>query len=153
MAPDPQTPADDLEAEAASLDGYFSDAPLEPRPKYPTLDSTFDRCVVVTNLPKVPGAKYDKLSKVVLKLVSRIGGLASYEGDDSFSGFFMPQADDGSTVGCAFIEYASAGDARKAIEVLQDYKFDKNHAIKVILHERATKLAGVEEVRVLYMSE
>ena len=123
----PNTPADDLEAEAASLDGYFSDAPLEPIPNYPPLDNKFDRCVVITNLPMVPEAKYEKLSKVILKLVSRIGTLATYEGCDDFTGFLMPQNEEKGTVGCAFIEYASAGDAKKAVEVLQDYKFDKNH--------------------------
>lgn len=137
--------ADDLADEAASLDGYFSDAPLEPHPKYPPIDNSFDRCVVITGLPKVPEAKCDKLSKVLLKLVTRIGNLASYEGSDDFTGFDMPTADDGSTVGCAFIEFQSAGDAKKAIEVLQDYKFDKNHSIRVTMYERASHLAKVEE--------
>eukprot|EP00571_Detonula_confervacea_P011392 CAMPEP_0172302166 /NCGR_PEP_ID=MMETSP1058-20130122/3911_1 /TAXON_ID=83371 /ORGANISM="Detonula confervacea, Strain CCMP 353" /LENGTH=719 /DNA_ID=CAMNT_0013012549 /DNA_START=61 /DNA_END=2220 /DNA_ORIENTATION=- len=141
----PSTSADDLADEAADLDGYFSDAPLEPEPKYAPLETKFDRCVVITNLPKIPGAKYEKLSKVILKLVSRIGNLAAYEGTDDFTGFFMPQAEDGSTVGCAFVEYDTAGDAKKAIEVLQDYKFDKNHALQVTLYERASNLAEVEE--------
>jgi len=141
--------ADDLADEAASLDGYFSDAPLEPMPRYPPIDESFDRCVVISNLPKVPEAKYDKLAKVVQKLVSRIGNLASY-GDDggapppsgdgdggasssssSLAGFFMPRTGDGVTAGCAFVEYESAGDARKAIEVLEGYKFDKNHSLRV----------------------
>jgi len=141
----PNATADDLEAEAASLDGYFSDAPLDPKPNYPPLDNKFDRCVVITNLPKVPEAKYEKLSKVVLKLVSRIGTLKTYEGCDDFTGFFMPQNEEKGTVGCAFIEYASAGDAKKAVEVLQDYKFDKNHNLRITLHERASYLATVEE--------
>ena len=135
----------DLEAEAADLDGYFSDAPLDPKPNYPPLDKSFDRCVVITNLPKVPESKYEKLSKVVLKLVSRIGTLAQYDGSDDYNGFFMPKDDEGNTVGCVFIEYTSSADAKKAIEVLQDYKFDKNHSIKVTLHERATQLATIEE--------
>ncbi|KAL3789812.1 hypothetical protein ACHAW5_011235 [Stephanodiscus triporus] len=157
--------ADDLADEAASLDGYFSDAPLEPRPRYPPIDESFDRCVVISNLPKVPEAKYDKLAKVVQKLVSRIGNLASYDGgggasssssssdaaaaadpDGSFAGFFMPKsADDGVTAGCAFVEYESAGDARKAIEVLEGYKFDKNHSLRVTPHERASYLSTVTE--------
>ena len=159
--------ADDLADEAASLDGYFSDAPLEPQPRYPPIDETFDRCVVISNLPKVPEAKYDKLAKVVQKLVSRIGNLASY-GDDggappppdgdcdgdtspsssaaaaSFAGFFMPRSGDGVTAGCAFVEYESAGDARRAIEVLEGYKFDKNHSLRVTPHERASRLANVD---------
>ena len=38
----PNATADDLEAEAASLDGYFSDAPLDPKPNYPPLDNKSD---------------------------------------------------------------------------------------------------------------
>jgi len=142
MTGDSTNPEDQLAEESAELDGYFSDTPLEPVPKYPVLDDKFNRCVVISNLPKVPEAKYDKLSKVVTKLVSRVGTLATYEGADDFTGFFMPKAD-GNTAGCAFVEYATAGDAKKAVEVLNEYKFDKNHAIKVTLHERATHLAGV----------
>ena len=54
-----------LADEAASLDGYFSDAPLEPQPKYPPIDNTYDRCVVITGLPKVPESKVDKLAKAL----------------------------------------------------------------------------------------
>ena len=42
-----------LEEESASLDGYFSDAPLKPRPSYPPLRDTFETAVIITNLPKV----------------------------------------------------------------------------------------------------
>ncbi|EED89071.1 predicted protein, partial [Thalassiosira pseudonana CCMP1335] len=110
------------------------------------LNTSYDRCVILTNLPKVNEAKYEKLSKVVLKLVSRIGNLASYEGSDEFTGFYMPFDKEGdATKGCAFIEYESASDAKKAMEVLDDYKFDKNHSLKVTLHERAAELERVEE--------
>ena len=47
------TDADALAAEAASLDGYFSDAPLTPEPQYPPLNESFDTAIIVTNLPKV----------------------------------------------------------------------------------------------------
>ncbi len=43
----------DLAEESASLDGYFSDAPLDPKPSYPVLRETFETSVVITNLPKV----------------------------------------------------------------------------------------------------
>jgi len=42
-----------LEEEAAALDGYFSDAPLDPKPKYPALRDTFETAIIITNLPKV----------------------------------------------------------------------------------------------------
>ena len=63
---------DALAEEAAELDGYFSDAPLDPQPKYPPLKKSFDTAIIITNLPKVPKAKLEKLTKVVIKLVSRI---------------------------------------------------------------------------------
>ena len=136
-----------IEEESASLDGYFSDTPLKPEPSYPPLLSTFDRCIVLTNLPKVPSSKHDKLSKVVLKLVSRIGNIASYEDEDpSSTGFYLPiDEEKDATVGCAFVEYETVADAKKALEVLQDYKFDKNHVLKVTLYERAASLEAVEE--------
>ena len=134
-----------IEDESASLDGYFSEAPLDPKPVYPPLLDTFDRCIVLTNLPKVPASKHEKLSKVVLKLVTRIGNLASYsEGDET--GFYLPLDEEkDTTLGCCFVEYESAADAKTALDVLADYKFDKNHVLKVTLYERASSLATVEE--------
>lgn len=54
-----------LEEEAASLDGYFSDAPLDPRPDYPPLRETFDTAVVITNLPKVRFCCFRSLFRIV----------------------------------------------------------------------------------------
>ena len=65
------TEMDDLAAEAAELDGYFSDSPLDPEPNYPPLKESFDNAIIITNLPRVPEAKVEKLTKVVMKLVSR----------------------------------------------------------------------------------
>ena len=78
---------DDLAAEAEELDGYFSDAPLDPQPVYPALNERFDTAIVITNLPKVPESKLEKLTKVVMKLVSKIGTL---QATDEFSGVMMP---------------------------------------------------------------
>ena len=138
-------PQDQLAAEAAALDGYFSDTPLEPEPNYPPLDEQFNRCVVISNLPKVPEAKLEKLIKVVTKLVSRVGALAAYDGVPDYTGFLMPKGADGITAGCAFVEYESAGDAKKAVEVLNEYKFDKNHVLGVTPYERARHLADTPE--------
>ena len=80
-------------AEAAELDGYFSDTPLNPEPKYPKLNESFGPCVIITNLPKIGEEKVEKLTKVVTKLVSRIGTLAANEAT-GFSGrkrkYIMP---------------------------------------------------------------
>ena len=58
----------ELAAEAEELDGYFSDTSLHPDPKYPALKESFDTAIVVLNLPKVPEAKREKLTKVTAKL-------------------------------------------------------------------------------------
>ena len=76
------TPTNDLADEAASPDGYFSEEPLEPEPSYPPLDETFDRCVVISNLSTLPESKYNKLSKVMLKLLLRISNLAGPANED-----------------------------------------------------------------------
>jgi len=144
MAED-SNPQDQLAAEAAALDGYFSDTPLEPEPNYPPLDEQFNRCVVISNLPKVNEAKYEKLTKVVTKLVGRVGALAAYDGVPDYAGFLMPKGADGATTGCAFVEYASVGEAKKAVEVLNEYKFDKNHVLRVTPYERARQLADTPE--------
>jgi hypothetical protein len=99
MAPSEPT----LEEEAAALDGYFSDAPLDPKPMYPTLNETFESAIVITNLPKAPAAKVEKLLKVVHRLVSKIGPLVNSE---SFNGVDLTtDSETGDTLGCAFVEY------------------------------------------------
>ncbi len=129
-----------LAEEAAELDGYFSDTPLDPTPIYPPLDKSFDSAIIITNLPKVPESKVEKLTKVLIKIVSRIGNLAASE-ETGFNGVIMPfgQGSD-STLGFCFVEYESAEDAKKAIVALNEYKFDKNHSLAVSPYPRAQKL-------------
>jgi RNA recognition motif-containing protein len=135
-----QSEEDRLAEEAAELDGYFSDTPLDPQPNYPPLKDTFECAVVLTNLPQVPEAKLEKLTKVVMKLVSRIGTLAA-NADTGFTGLHMPYNNDkGSTMGFCFVEYETPKEAKNAVQVLQDYKFDKNHALSVMLYQRFLKL-------------
>ena len=132
MPEEPKSIEDQLAEEAAELDGYFSDTPLEPQPNYPPLDKSFDATIIITNLPKVPEAKLDKLTKVIVKIVSRIGNLAESPETD-FNGVMMPfDSEKGSTLGFAFVEYETAEDANKAIVTLDGYKFDKNHSLSWI---------------------
>jgi translation initiation factor 3 subunit B len=135
---------DDLAAEAEELDGYFSDAPLDPQPVYPKLDERLDAAIVITNLPKVPESKVEKLSKVVLKLVSKIGPLQQVSEEEGFSGVMIPTSPDGTTLGFCFVEYETPESAKNAVEVLQDYKFDKNHALAVTYYERARHLQQID---------
>jgi len=134
---------DQLAEEAAELDGYFSDTPLDPQPRYPPLNKSFDSAIVITNLPKVPEAKLEKLTNVVVRLVSRIGDLAS---SDDFSGVMMPfDQSTGTTLGFCFAEYASPETAKHAIVTLDGHKFDKNHFLSVTAYPRAQKLQDLEE--------
>jgi translation initiation factor 3 subunit B len=140
-----KTAEDLLAEEAEELDGYFSDEPLDPEPDYPALMKAFENAVIITNLPKVPEKKLDKLLKVVLKLVSRIGTLVMSE-ETGFEGIEMPfNKDNDSTEGFAFVAYETAEEAKNAISVLDEYKFDKNHSLSVSLYSRAEKLKDLEE--------
>jgi len=138
-----------LEEEAASLDGYFSDAPLDPRPDYPPLRETFDTAVVITNLPKAPVAKLERLTKLVNRLVSKIGTLATSNTSDPnnpFTGLQIPvNPSTNMTYGFAFVDYATPEDAGKALELLQDYAIDKNHKLSVTPYKRAIELAVLED--------
>lgn len=145
MASDPLSIEDQLAAEAEELDGYFSDTPLEPVPRYPPLNKAFDSAVIVTNLPRVAEEKLDKLTKVVTKLVSRIGNLAVNE-DTGFAGVVMPFNEElGTTNGFAFVEFETAEEAKNAIGVLDGYKFDKNHSLSVSPYGGAEKVRDLEE--------
>lgn len=130
---------DRLADEAEELDGYFSDAPLDPQPVYPKLDESLTTAIILTNLPKVPASKLEKLTKVVTKTVSRIGPLAVSE---DFAGVYMPfDPDTDSTAGVCLVEYTKAEHATTAVEVLQGYKFDKSHTLTVTSLERARQLS------------
>ena len=138
----PNETMEELEAEAAELDGYFSDTPLDPQPNYPPLNESFDNAIVITNLPKVPMAKVERLTKALMKVVSRIGTLASHE---SFNGMHMPLSEEkGGTFGFCFVEYQSVEEANNAVNVLQGYQFDKNHALTVIPFSRALALKDID---------
>jgi len=133
-----KTQEDLLAEEAADLDGYFSDAPLDPQADYPPLKESFDTSIIITNLPKVPKAKLEKLTKVIIKLVSRIGNLAA---SDDFLGVSMPfDEGKGASVGFCFVDYEAPEDAKNALGVLDGYKFDKNHTISVSPYARAERL-------------
>jgi len=132
---------DALADEAEELDGYFSDTPLEPEPQYPPLRDTFETAVVITGLPKAPQSKYEKLQKAVVKLVTRIGNPVT--NGEEFSGVYMP-LDGEKTAGFCMVEYQTESEANNAVQVLQDYKFDKNHSLTVALYPRAKELDKVE---------
>ena len=135
----------ELAAEAEELDGYFSDASLDPHAKYPNLKESYDNVIVVLNLPKVPESKREKLTKVVMKIISRLGTLASNP-DTGFSGFSMAFSEEkGMSEGFCIVEYETSEEAKNAINVLNGYKFDKNHILAVSPYSRAQNLQTLEE--------
>lgn len=94
---------------------------------------------------KVPEAKIEKLTKVIIKVLARIGTLASCE-ETGYNGVHIPFNEDTKlTNGFAFVEYETSEDAEKAAEVLKDYKFDKNHILLVTPYEKALALKDVPE--------
>jgi translation initiation factor 3 subunit B len=136
---------DQLAAEAEELDGYFSDTPLDPQPIYPPLNEKLDSAIIILNLPQIPEAKLEKLTKVVTKIVSRIGNLAINE-ETGFPGIVMPfNSERGSTEGFAFCAYETPEEAKNAIGVLDGYKFDKSHSLSVLPYQRAEKLSSLKE--------
>jgi translation initiation factor 3 subunit B len=139
--------ADQMAAEAEELDGYFSDAPLEPDVQYPPLNEGMECAVVITNLPKVPDSKLEKLTKVVLKLVSKIGTLQTSvdaDGETTFSGCLIPVDETGATLGFCLVEYETLEAAKNCVVALTDYKFDKNHSLAVMPYERAKHLLTID---------
>lgn len=160
------TLVDQLASEAEELDGYFSDAPLDPVVNYPPLHEGMECAVVITNLPKVPSAKVEKLYKIVLKIVSKLGTLQEQPSSSSvvdakanetdagdeegaaaeasaFSGCLIPVDADGATLGFCFVEYDSPETAQNCVNVLTNYKFDKNHSLNVVPYERAKYLSTI----------
>lgn len=138
---EPKLVSDD--ADAHSLDGYYSDTPVEFNPKYPTLEKSFDSVIIVLNLPKVSQNKIEKLTKVVAKLVQRIGNLAT-SGEADYNGMLLPfDETTNQTSGFAFVEYEDPEDAQRAVEVLKNYKFDKNHILQVIPYGKGKELGEV----------
>eukprot|EP00934_Nitzschia_sp_Nitz4_P006930 Nitzschia sp. Nitz4//scaffold5_size260463//152903//155209//NITZ4_000991-RA/size260463-augustus-gene-0.12-mRNA-1//1//CDS//3329555367//6920//frame0 len=145
MAAETLSIEDQLAAEAEELDGYFSDTPLDPQPNYPALNKNFEAAVVVSNLPKVPESKLEKLTKVLTKIASRIGNLSSSE-ETGFNGVFMPyDKESDSTLGFAFVEYTTPEAATNACQVLDGYQFDKKHNLAVSSYTRAQKLQELQE--------
>ena len=68
------------------------------------MDSGFGSVIVVDNLPKVPGAKVEKLTTVLKKIFGQIGVIHE-------NGLRMPTDADGNTKGFAFIEFGNAQEA------------------------------------------
>jgi translation initiation factor 3 subunit B len=125
-----------------SVEDYYSDAPLNPQVQYPPLDDSFHSALIVTNLPRIPEAKVEKLLGVVTKIFSKIGTLATSE-DGSFNGVHMPfdkTVDPPKSCGFAFVQYTNPEDARKAVTAASGYVLDKAHTFATMLYSDAVEL-------------
>eukprot|EP00906_Rhabdomonas_costata_P026394 RCo037589 len=86
----------------------------------------FSSVVIVDNVPVVTQEKFEKLRGVMQKL---LGGfqctVVNFE--------LCVDEESGSTLGYAFVEYASAAEAERAVAKLNNHRLDKNHVFQVVL--------------------
>merc|ERR1719469_1139296 len=128
MEPKDDPATSNTEEDEEDLEGYYSETDICVEPQYPIMMESFETTIVVTNLPKVPLSKLEKLKKVLTKLVGHIGPLA-VSPDGSYSGLYMPHGES-ATHGVCLVEYENGENAKKAVAALQNYKFDKNHRLQ-----------------------
>jgi len=85
----------------------------------------------------------EKLTKIVTRLVTKIGAVAETE---TFTGIHMPtDPNTGATLGFALVEYTTVASAEQAVKSLTGYPFDKNHSLMAIPYVRAIELANLED--------
>eukprot|EP00727_Mastigamoeba_balamuthi_P011240 m51a1_g6739 putative eukaryotic translation initiation factor 3 (1274) ;mRNA; f:221517-226141 len=104
----------------------------------PKLETTFARVVVVDNIPVVPKEKLEKLITFVTRVMVTAGPLAT-------DGVFIPTDEAGATKGYGFFEYTNEADAHSALDKLQGYKMDKNHAFRISKFDDIERYANVPE--------
>jgi len=126
-----------------SLADYYSDTPLDPQPRYPPMDNSFDSAIVVTNIPRVTPDRVEKLTKLLRKIFgnSKIGTLGTSDDGESFTGIFMPtDKESGMTCGFAFVQYTAPQEALMAVKTIQGYALDKRHVLQTTLYSEAMKI-------------
>ncbi len=103
--------------------------------EYPEYKEDWGNVIVVDNLPKIPMAKHDKLLGVLKRIFAQTGTIER---------LVMPQEND-KTLGVAFVEFATAEEAVKAIRLTDGYALDKSHVFKVNAYSDLIKLDATEE--------
>ncbi|CAN6622878.1 eukaryotic translation initiation factor 3 subunit B [Trichomonascus vanleenenianus] len=88
-------------------------------------DDGMESFVVIDGIPVVDDKKFEALSKVIKKKLTKDIGKIK---DD---GFFMPKGEDGLTKGYVFVEYETPEQADTAIRTLNFTKLDKKHTFLV----------------------
>jgi len=133
----PPDSLDDLAAESADLDGYFSDADLVPEtPEYPPLNESMDSAILLLGIPKPPAAKLPKLEKFLVKVLSNVGPLAATE---DFSGVYLPSVNEVG-VGYALVNFVSPTFASLACEQMVDFELTKKDKVTAVPFSKAKAL-------------
>jgi translation initiation factor 3 subunit B len=100
-------------------------------------DSGFGNIVVIDNIPEVGTDKYERLTKILTKIVSGVGSVSQlvHPVDEST----------GVSKGFAFVEYETPDQARSARGALDGYALDKAHTFVCILFDDLERLNGVPD--------
>lgn len=103
------------------------------------MESGFERMVVVDCIPQVPAAKVEKLSNVLRKIFSSIGGLSD-------KGLHVPvDPATGGTRGFCFVEYETEDGAAAAVEQADGYELDKAHKFRVMSFDESKRYEAMSE--------
>jgi translation initiation factor 3 subunit B len=93
--------------------------------------------VVVDNCPKIPGAKFEKLKKVLTKIYGQFGKIEDME---------LPvDPETKKTSGFALIEFSTEAQARKAVKNTNGWKLDKKHIFAVNHFSDVEKFLAMDE--------
>ncbi|KAM9967371.1 hypothetical protein ACTFIW_001455 [Dictyostelium discoideum] len=102
------------------------------------IDSSFNKFIVVDNIPVAPEAKHEKLKSILVKIYQNRPGA-------EVVGIHLALDAQRNTKGFAFIEYSKKESAIDAATSLNNYPLDKSHTLKVNLLDDFSKFANFEE--------
>ena len=123
---------------AEEIERYGLDQPVTVDMEDAKQETGFASVIVVDNLPQIPEAKFPKLLSVLTKIFSQIGEIRE-------GGLLMPQDESKTTLGYAFVEFATEQQAQSAVEQTNGYKLDKSHIFKVCKFDDFEKYTKVPD--------
>jgi len=104
-----------------------------------TLETTFANVLVVDNLPVVTEEKFAKLEGIIKKIFAHFGKITP-------NGFNMPQDENKTTKGFAFVEFETRQSAENALAETHKHKLDAKHIFNVVKFDDFVKYEQVPEV-------
>jgi len=112
------------EEDDEDLMDYISEGEGEYNEEEEEMDRSFPDAVFICNVPKVGPEKLDKLSKVLTKIISKSGPVAS---------LVMPMnTETNTTYGYIIVKFENKADADKCARDLNGYALDKSNTFKVV---------------------